>query len=122
MKRSRRLVGLVGLGAPPAAGRLLDEHWRTKKQLSSKISFSKVDRLYERVKTEYSVLGGKVIGAGEGEAEGNSLGRLENGGRRPPPKGTRRPWSESRHLRRPTEKLPFVRTFLPGTRRPYKAP
>jgi D-glycero-alpha-D-manno-heptose-7-phosphate kinase len=47
-------------------GRLLDEHWRNKKRLSSKISFGKVDRLYERVKAEYSVLGGKVIGAGGG--------------------------------------------------------
>jgi D-glycero-alpha-D-manno-heptose-7-phosphate kinase len=47
-------------------GRLLDEHWRNKKRLSSKISFGRVDQLYERVKAEYSVLGGKVIGAGGG--------------------------------------------------------
>ena len=47
-------------------GRLLDQHWRNKKRLSSKISFGTVDRLYERVKAEYSVLGGKVIGAGGG--------------------------------------------------------
>ncbi len=47
-------------------GRLLDEHWRHKKQLSPKISFGKVDRLYERVKKDFSVLGGKVIGAGGG--------------------------------------------------------
>lgn len=49
-----------------AWGLLLDVHWRNKKQLSSKISFSKVDYLYEHVKAEYSVLGGKVIGAGGG--------------------------------------------------------
>ncbi len=47
-------------------GRLLDEHWRNKKQLSSKVSLSKVDHLYEHVKNEYSVLGGKIIGAGGG--------------------------------------------------------
>ena len=47
-------------------GRLLDQHWRNKKRLSSKISFGTVDRLYERVKADYSVLGGKVIGAGGG--------------------------------------------------------
>jgi D-glycero-alpha-D-manno-heptose-7-phosphate kinase len=47
-------------------GRLLDEHWRKKKQLSKKISLSKVDHLYEHVRREYSVLGGKIIGAGGG--------------------------------------------------------
>jgi D-glycero-alpha-D-manno-heptose-7-phosphate kinase len=47
-------------------GRLLDEHWRNKKRLSAKISVSKVDQIYEHVKAEYSVLGGKVIGAGGG--------------------------------------------------------
>jgi D-glycero-alpha-D-manno-heptose-7-phosphate kinase len=47
-------------------GRLLDVHWRNKKQLSSKITFSRVDHLYEHVKCAYSVLGGKVIGAGGG--------------------------------------------------------
>jgi D-glycero-alpha-D-manno-heptose-7-phosphate kinase len=47
-------------------GRLLDEHWHYKKLLSSKISFGQVDRLYEQVKADFSVLGGKVIGAGGG--------------------------------------------------------
>jgi D-glycero-alpha-D-manno-heptose-7-phosphate kinase len=47
-------------------GRLLDVHWHNKKQLSSKISLSKIDHLYDHVKAEYSVLGGKVIGAGGG--------------------------------------------------------
>jgi D-glycero-alpha-D-manno-heptose-7-phosphate kinase len=49
-----------------AWGRLLDEHWRSKKRLSSRISSSKIDDLYEHAKAEYSVLGGKVIGAGGG--------------------------------------------------------
>jgi len=49
-----------------AWGRMLDEHWRSKKRLSSRISSAKVDDLYEHAKAEYSVLGGKVIGAGGG--------------------------------------------------------
>jgi D-glycero-alpha-D-manno-heptose-7-phosphate kinase len=47
-------------------GRLLDEHWRNKKELSNKVSLPKVDHLYEHVRKEYSVLGGKIIGAGGG--------------------------------------------------------
>jgi D-glycero-alpha-D-manno-heptose-7-phosphate kinase len=47
-------------------GRLLDEHWQNKKQLSNKISFGKVDRIYEEVRANYHVLGGKIIGAGGG--------------------------------------------------------
>jgi len=47
-------------------GRLLDEHWRHKKHLSAKVSLSKVDQLYEVVKRDYAVLGGKLIGAGGG--------------------------------------------------------
>jgi D-glycero-alpha-D-manno-heptose-7-phosphate kinase len=49
-----------------AWGTLLDEHWQSKRRLSSKISSSKIDQLYEHAKAEYSVLGGKVIGAGGG--------------------------------------------------------
>src|SRR6516225_6056758 len=62
----RRILKAVENEDFDAWGRLLDEHWRNKKRLSSKITFDKVDRLYERVKAEYSVLGGKVIGAGGG--------------------------------------------------------
>jgi D-glycero-alpha-D-manno-heptose-7-phosphate kinase len=47
-------------------GVLLDEHWHHKKRMSDKISVSKVDSLYEHLKAEYSVLGGKIIGAGGG--------------------------------------------------------
>lgn len=47
-------------------GRLLDEHWQNKKRLSSKISYEEVDQLYETVKKEFGVLGGKIIGAGGG--------------------------------------------------------
>lgn len=47
-------------------GRLLHEHWCMKKQLSSKITLDHVDRLYETVRRDYGVLGGKIVGAGGG--------------------------------------------------------
>lgn len=57
---------LIESGDFDSYGRLLDEYWRVKKRLSNKISLSFVDELYERVKAEYGVLGGKIIGAGGG--------------------------------------------------------
>ncbi|NKB23706.1 MAG: galactokinase [Kiritimatiellae bacterium] len=47
-------------------GLLMDEHWQFKKKMSSHISLSELDDLYEKVKKEYSVLGGKIMGAGGG--------------------------------------------------------
>ena len=47
-------------------GNLMDRHWQNKKRLSQKISSEEVDGLYEHVKKEYGVLGGKIIGAGGG--------------------------------------------------------
>jgi len=47
-------------------GYLMDSHWQSKKLLSNKISSDEVDQLYETVKKEYGVLGGKIIGAGGG--------------------------------------------------------
>ncbi len=47
-------------------GRMLHEHWLSKKQLSSKISWPHIDRIYDHVRDEMGVLGGKVIGAGGG--------------------------------------------------------
>ena len=47
-------------------GRMLDEHWTQKKKLSGKISWSAVDDLYDHVKRDMGVTGGKVIGAGGG--------------------------------------------------------
>ena len=46
-------------------GYLLDKHWQTKKNLSGKISDSKIDRLYEKAK-ENGAIGGKIMGAGGG--------------------------------------------------------
>ena len=47
-------------------GRMLHEHWLSKKRLSAKISWPAVDQLYDHVRAEHGVLGGKVIGAGGG--------------------------------------------------------
>ena len=47
-------------------GELLDEHWQSKKKLSSKISWSRVDEIYDQVRQRFGVLGGKIIGAGGG--------------------------------------------------------
>ena len=49
-----------------AYGRLMDEYWQLKKQLSNKITIPIVDEIYEVAKQKYNVLGGKVIGAGGG--------------------------------------------------------
>jgi D-glycero-alpha-D-manno-heptose-7-phosphate kinase len=38
----------------------------SKKKMSSKISFTKVDEIYEEVRQRFGVLGGKIIGAGGG--------------------------------------------------------
>jgi D-glycero-alpha-D-manno-heptose-7-phosphate kinase len=46
-------------------GELMDVHWQTKKQLSSKISTSDVDRWYSMARTN-GALGGKLMGAGGG--------------------------------------------------------
>lgn len=47
-------------------GMLLHEHWQHKRRMSPKISLSLVDELYERVRRDYGVLGGKISGAGGG--------------------------------------------------------
>ena len=46
-------------------GRLLDEGWQLKKQLSGKISSAKIDRCYEAARSA-GALGGKITGAGGG--------------------------------------------------------
>lgn len=53
-------------GDMDAFGRAMDEHWMLKKRLSKGVSISMLDGLYETVKKEYGVLGGKLIGAGGG--------------------------------------------------------
>jgi D-glycero-alpha-D-manno-heptose-7-phosphate kinase len=44
----------------------MDEHWTHKKNMSKSISLSSVDQMYDHVKKEFGVLGGKIIGAGGG--------------------------------------------------------
>ena len=46
-------------------GGLLDTYWNAKKQLSNKISNSKIDKMYEIVKG-VGAIGGKIVGAGGG--------------------------------------------------------
>jgi D-glycero-alpha-D-manno-heptose-7-phosphate kinase len=46
-------------------GALLHEGWMLKRRLSSKITTSWIDRLYERARREGAV-GGKLLGAGGG--------------------------------------------------------
>jgi len=47
-------------------GELLHDHWTHKKKMSTKISVDKIDALYDDVRKNYNVLGGKLIGAGGG--------------------------------------------------------
>jgi D-glycero-alpha-D-manno-heptose-7-phosphate kinase len=47
-------------------GELMHEHWLAKKELSGQVTIPQVERLYDYVRTEYGVLGGKVAGAGGG--------------------------------------------------------
>jgi D-glycero-alpha-D-manno-heptose-7-phosphate kinase len=47
-------------------GALLHAHWQQKKRMSGGISLGTVDALYDTVRREYGVLGGKIIGAGGG--------------------------------------------------------
>ncbi|HMP73155.1 MAG TPA: galactokinase [Kiritimatiellia bacterium] len=45
---------------------LMDEHWMAKRAMSPTISLSRLDELYDGVKKDFGVLGGKLIGAGGG--------------------------------------------------------
>lgn len=46
-------------------GRLMDEHWKLKREMSDKMSNPQFDALYERARNA-GALGGKLIGAGGG--------------------------------------------------------
>jgi D-glycero-alpha-D-manno-heptose-7-phosphate kinase len=47
-------------------GTLTHEHWLAKKELSPAVTVSQAERLYDHVRAEYGVLGGKIAGAGGG--------------------------------------------------------
>ena len=49
-----------------AWGQMLHEHWLSKKALSAAISWPHIDQLYDHVRANHGVTGGKVIGAGGG--------------------------------------------------------
>jgi len=49
-----------------AFGTLMHEHWMSKKRLSSKVTVPVIEELYDHVRAQYGVLGGKVAGAGGG--------------------------------------------------------
>jgi len=53
-------------GDMEAWGRMLHEHWLNKKVLSAAISWPHIDALYDHVRANLGVTGGKVIGAGGG--------------------------------------------------------
>lgn len=46
-------------------GRLMDEHWKLKREMSDKMSNPEFDALYEQAK-KAGALGGKIVGAGGG--------------------------------------------------------
>jgi D-glycero-alpha-D-manno-heptose-7-phosphate kinase len=62
----KQQISLLESGDFNKYGQLLDVYWAEKKKLSSKVSLPIVDEIYEIVKAEYQVLGGKIIGAGGG--------------------------------------------------------
>jgi len=47
-------------------GNLLDSYWKIKKKLSDKMSNSTINDIYDHAKSNYNILGGKIIGAGGG--------------------------------------------------------
>ena len=47
-------------------GLLTHEHWLAKRELSPDVTVSEAERLYDYVREEYGVLGGKIAGAGGG--------------------------------------------------------
>ncbi|TSC89664.1 MAG: D-glycero-alpha-D-manno-heptose-7-phosphate kinase [Parcubacteria group bacterium Gr01-1014_3] len=61
----RAILQAFNAGDMDAFGKLMDEHWRLKKQMSNKISNEKFDLMYEIAKAN-GALGGKNIGAGGG--------------------------------------------------------
>lgn len=47
-------------------GRLTHEHWLAKKELSPSVVVTEAERIYQYVREEFGVLGGKIAGAGGG--------------------------------------------------------
>jgi D-glycero-alpha-D-manno-heptose-7-phosphate kinase len=47
-------------------GTLMHQHWLAKKRLSADVTVAPMEEVYERVRREYGVTGGKIAGAGGG--------------------------------------------------------
>ncbi|MCK5014393.1 MAG: kinase [Candidatus Omnitrophica bacterium] len=58
-------LGLLNSNQIKGFGKLLDESWKIKRELSSKISTPQIDNIYETAKRA-GAIGGKVLGAGGG--------------------------------------------------------
>jgi D-glycero-alpha-D-manno-heptose-7-phosphate kinase len=56
---------LTGDGDLAEFGRLLHENWQLKRQLSSRISTSEIDGIYQEARSA-GAIGGKILGAGGG--------------------------------------------------------
>lgn len=63
--QARQASELVMAGKFEKLGHLLDEGWKLKKQLASKISDPEIDRIYNAAK-KAGAIGGKISGAGGG--------------------------------------------------------
>ncbi len=61
----REIKDALEQGDLPRFGRLLDEHWQVKRNLSDKVSNGAIDSWYETARAN-GALGGKVMGAGGG--------------------------------------------------------
>ncbi len=62
----RRILAAIEACEFDAFGQLLHEHWLNKQRLSTKIGLSRVAAIYDSVRADYHVLGGKVVGTGGG--------------------------------------------------------
>lgn len=60
-----RILEAFEMGDLTQFGLLMDNHWQTKKRISSKVSAPRLDELYELAK-RHGALGGKITGAGGG--------------------------------------------------------
>ena len=65
-EQGHKTLDILESGSFRDYGTLLDDYWKLKKSLSNKISISEIDEIYEFVKEEFGVLGGKIVGAGGG--------------------------------------------------------
>lgn len=61
----KQILAAFESGDLDSFGRMMDEHWNLKKNMSNRMSNSDIDNIYEEAK-KLGVLGGKIIGAGGG--------------------------------------------------------